>query len=170
LEFFFRNWAFYTSLRMGIRNLQKRWGYMKRTISTSGLNELMDYESFVNHPYQDGKGVWTEGIGHTEGITKDSPNITREQAMKWLMEDLKPVEEYINEHFNLTRNQFDSLASLLFNVGVHGIDNTRLYDRLLNNPDDRHVAYEWVEFCLDDGDFEPGLLKRRCKEIIYYFS
>jgi len=144
---------------------------MKRTISTMGLNKIMDYEGFVNYPYPDSKGVFTIGIGHTRGVTPDTPNITREQGMKLLFEDLKPVEDYINKHFELKKqNQFDALCSLVFNEGVGRISKSNLYQVMLKDSNDRNVAYEWIEFCLDDGDFIPGLLTRRCKEIINYFS
>lgn len=143
---------------------------MKRRISYRGLTEIQRYELFVNHPYQDEGGVWTIGFGHTKGVNQSSRNITREQGIKLLYEDLDPVQDYINENFELNQNQFDALCSLLFNVGVNALIGTRLYNRLKEDPDDRHVAYEWIEFCLVDGRFSRGLIKRRCKEIEYYYS
>lgn len=141
-----------------------------RRISNRGLIRLQGYEKFVNHPYQDGYGTWTIGFGHTEGVTEDSPNITREQGVKLLMDDLQPVEDYINENFSLNQNQFDSLCSLLFNMGTEKFNKTKLYEWLKKDPDDRHVAYEWIEFCLAGGKFSRGLIRRRAKEIDFYYS
>jgi len=144
---------------------------MARRISNRGIVELQVFEGFKNHPYQDNGDVWTIGFGHTKGVTESTENITREQGNKILMEDLQPVQEYINAHFPLlSQDQYDMVCSLLFNIGTD-LEKYNLYRLLVRNPNDRHVAYEWIEFCLDsNGNFDKGLLIRRAKEIIYYFK
>jgi len=143
---------------------------MKRRISDRGLKMIQRFEAFVNHPYQDAGGTWTIGFGHTEGVTEDTPNITREQGVKLMLEDLRPIEGFINENLNLNQYQFDALCSLVFNEGIGRIKHSYLFDQLKEDPDSRKVAYQWIEFCLVKGKFSRGLLKRRCKELDYYYT
>lgn len=134
-----------------------------------GLNALKNDERFKAYPYQDGGGQWTQGWGHTKGVTINSKPIDRITGERWLREDLKPVESFINEHIpGLSQQRYNALARLLFNVGTN-ITDTRLYHWLTKDPDSKHVGYEWIEFCNDNGRFVPGLIKRRCREIDMYY-
>lgn len=51
--------------------------------------ELMVDEGFRSHPYKCTAGVWTQGYGHTSGVTKSSPPISREDARALLSKDIK---------------------------------------------------------------------------------
>ena len=67
--------------------------------------------------YQDEKGIWTIGVGHTKNVKKGDV-ITNEQCNKYLLEDTRFVENCLdNCGLQLSQNQFDALALLVFNIG-----------------------------------------------------
>lgn len=53
------------------------------------LEQLKRHEGLRLKPYKCSAGVWTIGYGHTKGVTKDSPAITRQEAEDLLMEDMQ---------------------------------------------------------------------------------
>lgn len=63
-------------------------------------------------------GEWTQGYGHTRGITEKSPRITVEIAERWLDEDLNTAANLVKKHVRvpLNQGQFDSMVSIVFNV------------------------------------------------------
>lgn len=85
----------------------------------AGLELIKEQEALRLKPYQDINGFWTEGYGHTKGVTRNSCAITSEQALEWLKEDVMESEHWIEKyiHVPLTNNQFSALASLVFNCG-----------------------------------------------------
>lgn len=70
-------------------------------------------------PYQDGGGVWTQGYGHTRGITASSSAITEDEALQLLADDLQTAEVEVSRiiRVSLNDNQFAALVSLVFNCG-----------------------------------------------------
>lgn len=86
-------------------------------INDAGLNLVKSFESCSLTPYQDIKGVWTIGWGHT-GPDVTAP-ITQEQADAFLMHDLGTAEYEIDNRIDapLNENQFSALVSLVYNCG-----------------------------------------------------
>ena len=95
--------------------------------SENGKKILMLREGYRNFAYKDTKGIWTIGVGHTGGV-KEGDRANDEQIFKWLTEDLKIAEDCINRLVKvpLTQNQFDALASFIFNVGVGAFGRSTL--------------------------------------------
>ena len=62
--------------------------------------------------------VWTIGYGHTKGV-KPGQIITKDTAEEYLKQDLCWVEAVIDKwvKVDLTQNQYDALASLIYNIG-----------------------------------------------------
>ena len=93
---------------------------MKTSITGLTLLEAREGKRFL--AYQDSTGVWTIGVGHTgrtspPAVTKGM-TITQAQCDAFLAADLAPVEKAINAlAVKLTQNQFDALASFIFNIG-----------------------------------------------------
>jgi lysozyme len=113
---------------------------------------------------------WTIGYGHTKGVTKGQ-HVTPEQAEEFLREDLAWVEKVINDRVKvpITQNQFDALASLVFNIGEGNFVTSSVL-RFLNSKDYKAAA---DHFCLWNkqrnkvtGKLEVlnGLTIRRTKE------
>jgi lysozyme len=113
---------------------------------------------------------WTIGYGHTKGVT---PNmvITKAQAEEFLSEDLEWVEDAIKRRVlvPLNQNQYDALASWIYNLGEGNLRISNLL-RLLNNGDYEGAADEFLKWNKQrnkkTGQLEvlSGLTKRREKE------
>ncbi len=121
---------------------------VKMKISKKGLNHLIKLEGGVKlKMYNDDgskKGHCTIGVGHLihKGICNGAhysekaylKGITLVQAKKLLKNDLKIAEKAINRAIivPLTQNQFDALASFVFNVGASAFRYSTL-KKLINN-------------------------------------
>jgi len=101
--------------------------------SKSGLKALMDREGTRLVAYRDTKGIWTNGVGHTGGDVFPGQVVTTQQVMSWLEQDVKIAEDAVNKLVKvpLTENQFDSLVSFVFNIGVGAFTTSTLL-KLLN--------------------------------------
>ena len=113
---------------------------------------------------------WTIGYGHTKGVSKGMW-ITEAQAEQFLREDLSWVESCINKWVKatLTQNQFDALASLVFNIGEGNFISSSVL-RWLNAGNVKQAADSFVlwnkQKNKQTGKLEvlDGLTKRRQKE------
>lgn len=96
-----------------------------RQVSAAGIATLKPLESPGGKPnlvaYQDDAGKWTIGFGHTGDDVYEGVTCTPEAAEQLLDQDLDKVEWAICKnvaHTQLSQNEFDALAMLLFNAGV----------------------------------------------------
>ena len=64
-------------------------------LSQNGVNFIKSHEALRLKAYQDSKGVWTIGWGHTKGV-KPGDVITREQAEQFIRDDFAWVERTLN--------------------------------------------------------------------------
>lgn len=113
--------------------------------------------------------VWTIGWGHTKGV-QPWMTITKEQAEQFLTEDLEWVEEVLRTQVKvpLNQNQYDALASFVFNLGGTNFANSTLL-RKLNAGDYKGAADEfpkWNKQRQKNGKMVAltGLTKRREEE------
>jgi lysozyme len=105
-------------------------------MSQEGLDILREREGARNEAYQDVKGIWTIGVGHTgpevvEGLTWTDDEIDSQLAL-----DVEKAEDCINQNVRvlLTQNQVDALCSFIFNVGTHAFEESTML-RLINQCD-----------------------------------
>jgi len=133
-------------------------------IGKSGLSLIKEAEGFSAKPYQDSGGVWTQGFGHTRGVTADTHFITEGAAEELLKEDLRFAERSVDTFVKvpLTENQRDALISLCFNCGSAPLLGT--LGKLLNNRDYIGAAEEILVWNHVKGKVIPGLTKRRQRE------
>lgn len=138
--------------------------------SNNGIGFIRSHEGCKLAAYLDGGGVWTIGVGHTKGVEKGQ-TITQEQADKFLADDLAPVESCINGHVTaqLNQNQFDALASFVFNVGEAAFTGSTLLKKL-NAGDYTGAANEFPKWDHDNGVVVQGLLNRRLDEQALFLS
>ena len=96
---------------------------------------IAESEGFRDVAYQDSKGVWTIGYGHTgkvdgKPITKGM-KISKEKAEELYSEDfinhIKPLEKIQTK---LTKNQKIALESLIYNVGASGFLKSNMYKKI----------------------------------------
>lgn len=95
--------------------------------SKVGLHLTQDSEQCRLVPYQDSKGVWTDGWGNTHGVIPNQ-RITQSKADAQLISNVQEAVNAVNRYVNvsLTQNQFDALVDLVFNIGVHAFFTSTL--------------------------------------------
>ena len=129
-------------------------------MSKDGLQKLMDREGVRLMAYQDTKGIWTIGVGHTGPEVKKGLVWTTEQVMDALNDDVVHAEEAVNSgvKVKLTQNQFDALVSFTFNVGVSAFYNSTML-KFINKGDFVSAAQQFNRWVIP-----PEITDRRMSE------
>lgn len=132
-------------------------------VSSRGLDIIKAAEGLRLYPYLCSANVWTIGYGSTRGVTKDTGPITKEQALARLKMDVlneaeRPLKNLV--HVQLNQNQYDALASLVFNIGQGNFRSSTLRQKL-NRGDYEGAAGEFWKWRRAGGRILPGLVKRR---------
>ena len=151
-----------------------------RQVSPSGRDFIQHLEGGGRpHAYQDQAGIWTLGVGHVLrrselmsgkiGLTMYIPwhhGLTVDEMEELFRSDLQPVEQAINTLVRrlLTQNQFDALASTIFNIGVEAFRHSTMLKRL-NTGDYAGVAEEMMKWVYAAGKVLPDLRYRRSREV-----
>jgi lysozyme len=132
--------------------------------SKDGLQLTEQFEGYRDAAYQDVKGVWTIGYGHTLAV---HPGMicTQEQAIDWLMDDISDAENAVNllVKIGLTQEEFDSLTDFCFNVGITAFKYSTLLEKLNSNDIEGAIA-EFEKWDMSGGQHVAGLLRRRNAE------
>ena len=132
---------------------------------------IRQFEGLRLTAYRCPSGIWTIGYGHTSGV-KPGDTITPSQADEYLLQDIQPIEAYLNNlrpSPNLTQNQFDALTSLIFNIGIPAFSHSTLLKLIKANPDDSAITDQFLRWIYSDGKPLPGLQRRRTEEAKLYF-
>ena len=91
-------------------------------VSTKGSDAIKIREGYRATPYQDDAGVWTQGMGETAGITRDSPPLDYDTAnarfLNLLHSGYAAQVDHLLGDTPTTQDQFDSMVSLAYNIGV----------------------------------------------------
>ena len=141
-------------------------------ISDKGLALIKRFEGFEERAYLCPAGVWTIGYGHTSGV-HEGQTCTREQAERWLQEDLKSAEaavSVLNTVRPLRQNEFDALVSFVYNLGAGNFIKSTLRMKVCANPDNPTIRDEFRKWIYADGRILPGLVTRREAEADLYFG
>jgi GH24 family phage-related lysozyme (muramidase) len=103
--------------------------------SRAGLDLIKSFEGFRDVAVRLPDGRWTIGHGHVRSA-REGLSISEKDADELLTQDLLPVESAINSlvFTPLNQNQFDALASLVFNVSVERFRDSAVL-RFLNAGD-----------------------------------
>lgn len=144
---------------------------MKRYIGRKGIELIKRFEGFRANPYVCQAGKWTIGYGHTNGVTRDSRPVSREDAEGLLREDLMRVTDGLDGIVpeSLTQGQFDALCSFCYNVGVPAFQNSTLRKVIDRNPHDHaRIRSEFMRWVYVKGSKSDGLAKRRAAEADLY--
>lgn len=138
-------------------------------ISENGYAIIREFEGFRNKAYKDTGGVWTIGYGtikYPNGISvKSGDTCTQKQAEEWLKSDCKWVDACLDKMIKVSirQNQFDALASFVYNIGETAFKNSTLLT-LLNKGDYIGAANQLDRWVNDNGKRIQGLVNRRAKE------
>jgi lysozyme len=149
-------------------------------MSKNGLKLLAEWEGDILHVYKDQAGLKTIGIGHlltkTELSTGNiiingeeisySDDITEQQSLDLLSQDMSYAQETVNEYVKvpLNQNQFDALVSFTFNCGNGAFMNSTLL-KVLNDSCYDMVPDELKKWTHAGGKVCDGLIVRRRNEI-----
>jgi len=147
-------------------------------ISKEGLELIKGFEKFVAKPYIDVVGIPTVGYGSTyylDGtkVTIQDAPITEAQATV-LLETVfdKDFAKFIPQ--NVNQNQFDAMASLIYNIGVGAFFKSTLLKKVKVNPNDASIDQEFLKWnkgrILGQLIELKGLTIRRVKESELYFK
>ena len=139
-------------------------------ISKQGLDFIKSHEALRLKAYQDCKGVWTIGWGHTKNVHPGDV-ITREQAEQFIRDDFAWVERTLNADLVtgrdkplVTQNEFDALCSLVFNIGSQAyLDST--VRRKIKQGDKMAAARAFKMWVYSNHKFVQGLANRRADEV-----
>lgn len=140
------------------------------TTSQEGRSFIESCEGVKLKAYQDGRGIWTCGVGHTLGV-KEGDTCTPQEADAWLAEDLAAAEGAVNRLVKvpLSQPQFDALVSLCFNIGQGNFAESTVL-RKLNQSDYQSGAQAFLMWSKISGETSQGLLNRRTAERAMFLS
>lgn len=141
----------------------------QRDISENGFQIIREFESFQPKAYLDTGGVWTIGYGtikYPNGVrVAKGDTCTQAQAEMWLKNDCKWVDACLDKYVKVpvTQNQFDALASLVYNIGETAFVKSTLLG-VLNQNSYKLAADQFDRWVYDNGKKIQGLANRRKKE------
>ena len=140
-------------------------------ITNEGINLIKKFEGLRLEAYLCPAGVWTIGYGHTKGVKKGQV-ITQLEADNLLKEDLSSFEKGVTSLIksNINQNQFDSLVSFAYNLGLNNLKSSTLLKKVNSNPNDRTIVDEFIKWIYAGGKPLEGLKRRRQAEAYLYFS
>lgn len=150
-------------------NVPKTMVSGQRDISECGYAIIRDAEGFRSKAYLDTGGVWTIGFGtikYPNGTSVQKGDAcTTQQAEQWLKNDCKWVDACLDKNVkvNLNQNQFDALASFVYNIGETAFVKSTML-ALLNENSLTLAASQFDRWVYDNGKKIQGLVNRRLKE------
>lgn len=138
-------------------------------LGSKGTILIHSFEALRLTAYQDQRGIWTLGWGHTPAA--EGQTCTMEDAATWFQDDTRAACQAISRHIDvaLSQNQFDALASFTFNVGVSAAAGSTLF-KLVNRGIWDQAAAEFGKWNHVDGVENAGLTRRRAAERDLFLS
>ena len=145
-------------------------------ISKEGLEHIKHWEQLRLNAYRPlPTDRWTIGYGNTfykDGSpVKEGDVITEEEAEELLKVIVSRFERGVNKYVTtrLNQNQFDSLVSFAYNVGLHNLKRSTLLKVINNNPNDfAEIERQFLRWVRHKGRVVKGLVNRRKSEVKVY--
>lgn len=144
-------------------------------ISKKGRDFIRRWEGEKLKPYKDVAGLWTIGVGHLIDTEHEShllapEGISQEQSDELLMNDLDEFDRYVRNMVDvpLEQHQFDSLVSLVFNIGPGNFQTSTVRKRINGNYPPEEIAEAWKRWKKAGGKVVQGLINRRDDEVNLY--
>lgn len=141
---------------MGVNNL---------IYSKDGMRLTELFEGDVLTAYQDQRGIWTIGYGHTADV-HPGQKITEQEAEQYLAEDIRAAANFVNKvvRVTVTQGQFDALVDFAFNVGITNFGKSTLLREVNEGLFPEAIAqFDLWDHC--GGVVNAGLLRRRNAEM-----
>lgn len=140
-----------------------------RDISENGYKIIREFEGLRTTAYLDTGGVWSIGYGTIKypngAAVKKGNTCTKDQAENWLKNDCKWVDAALDKYIKvaITQNQFDALASFVYNIGETAFAKSTML-ALINQNSLSSAANQFDRWIFDNGKRVQGLVNRRNKE------
>jgi lysozyme len=133
-------------------------------LGAAGLALIKSFEQCKLAAYQDPRGVWTVGWGHTGPAVTAQSVCSQADADAWLVQDTLTAQKTVNALVDiaLTQNQFDALVSFTFNVGSGAFSSSTLLRYV--NQGVPAAADEFLRWDHVNGVANAGLARRRAAE------
>ena len=133
-------------------------------INEAGIKLISEFEGCALTAYQDIKGIWSIGFGHTANV-KQGDTCTAEQAQEWLTQDTQWAVERLNRMIkvSLNENQFSACVCFAYNVGTGNFERSTLL-RCINTSHLDDAANEFLKWNRANGIVSSGLTRRREQE------
>lgn len=148
--------------------------------SDKAVEIIKYFEGFRAKPYYCSAGVPTIGYGTTTYPTGEKVKITDKaingliasEILKWhIIEKVhKPLMKLIDRD-KLNQNQYDSLVSFCYNVGIGAFKGSTLRKVILEDPNNFDaIEVQFMRWNKAGGKVIDGLISRRKKEFLLYSS
>ena len=128
------------------------------------INQIKKFEACVLTAYQDAKGVWTVGYGHTAGVKKGD-KITLYQAEQFLREDLQKFETVANRCKRInTQGRYDAILDFIYNCGPANFESSTLKRYIECGKATWEIQEQFLRWVNSGGKKLGGLVTRRIWE------
>lgn len=143
------------------------------TISDGAANLIKNYEGFSSKAYKDTDGQMVIGYGtrlpNSSYLKKEiDKNTGHSLLLQHLNKHVVPAIKTTIKR-SLNQNQWDALASLIYNIGAANFKNSNLA-KVINDGKLKEIRKEWLEWRLSGGKVLGGLEKRRLAEVNLFFK
>lgn len=136
--------------------------------SSTLIDFIKRSEGCVLTAYQDAKGVWTIGYGHTSGVKKGD-RITLYQAEQFLREDLSKFEDVANKCRRITtQGRFDAVLDFIYNCGPGNFNSSTLKKYIEAGRATWEIQEQFLRWVSSGGKKLGGLVSRRIWEAARY--
>ena len=139
-------------------------------LGPKGTALIKSFEERKLAAYQDPRGIWTIGWGHTLGVVPYQ-TCSQEDADIWFVRDTQTAVNAVNRTTDvpLTQEQFDALVSLTFNIGQGSEAHSTLL-ALVNQRNFAAAADQFLFWNHTNGVVNAGLTRRREAERALFLS
>lgn len=128
------------------------------------INQIKKFEACSLTAYQDAKGVWTIGYGHTAGVKKGD-KITLYQAEQFLKEDLQKFEAEANKCKRITtQGKYDAILDFIYNCGPANFNSSTLKKYIECGKATWEIQEQFLRWVNSGGKKLGGLVSRRIWE------
>ena len=132
--------------------------------SSTLIQAIKKFEGVSLSAYQDSKGVWTIGYGHTKDVKKGD-RITQYQAEQFLREDLQQFEAVANRVKRIaTQGKFDAILDFIYNCGPANFESSTLKKYIEAGKATWEIQEQFLRWVNCGGKKLGGLVTRRIWE------
>ena len=132
--------------------------------SSTLIQAIRKFEGVSLSAYQDSKGVWTIGYGHTKDVKKGD-RITQYQAEQFLREDLQQFEAIANKVKRIaTQGKFDAVLDFIYNCGPANFESSTLKKYIEVGKATWEIQEQFLRWVNSGGKKLGGLVTRRIWE------